>query len=241
MSKEFEIANREVRFFLNDLGGVQVGSFHPRKTTTGALGIDSRRLTMLSMIEDDPYFTLDRELSDSIAQAILKTGVDVDGRLVGQTPIVELFQLASAFPDFFGKYPTFGDIPSEYLDEVRHTVPVHFYSQEQKIRSIGQPELYQHEDGVLEVEIPVEIGALLCQQEFELNGKLMPYSFEIPSILGKVFLLGKPEMYQGKKAEFNGLSITVPGFPEVTLSGKHLARLCLVANTDFDFNSEEGE
>jgi hypothetical protein len=241
MSKEFEIANREVRFFLNDLGCVQVGSFHPRKTTTGALGIDSRRLTMLSLIDNDPYFTLDRELSDSIAQAILKTGVDVDDRLVGQTPIVELFQLASAFPDFFGKYPTFGEIPSEYLDEVRHTVPVYFYSQEQKIRSIGQPELYQHEDGVLEIGIPVEIEALLCQQEFELNGKLMPYSFEIPSILGKVFLLGKPEMYQGKKAEFHGLSITVPGFPEVTLSGKHLARLCLVENTDFDFTSEESE
>lgn len=241
MSKEFEIANREVRFFLNDLGCVQVGSFHPRKTTIGALGVDSRRLTMLSMIDDESYFTLDRELSDSIAQAILKTGADVDGRLVGQTPIVELVQLALAFPAFYDKYTTFENIPLEYLDEVRHTVPVHFYSQEQKILSIGQPELHQDEDGVLEIGIPVEIGALRCQQEFELNGKLMPYRFEIPSILGKVYLLGKPEMYQGKKAEFNGLSITVPGFPEVTLSSKHLARLCLVANTDFDFISEESE
>lgn len=241
MSKEFEIANREVRFFLNDLGGVQVGSFHPRKTTVGALGVDSRRLTMLSSIGDDIFFTLERELSDSIAQAILKTGVDVDGRLVGQTPIVELFQLASAFPDFFGKYPTFGDIPPEYLAEVRHTVPVHFYSQEQKIRAIGQQELRELEDGFLEVEIPIEIDAVLCEQEFELNGKLMPYSFEIPSIMGKVYLIDQQEKYLGKKAEFNGLTIKVPGFPEATLSSKHLAQLCLVGDTDFDFTQQEAK
>lgn len=237
MSKEFDIANREVCFFLNDLGGVQVGSWHPRKTTVGALGIDSRTLTMLSKIDQDIYFTLQRELSDSIVQAILKTGGDLDGRLVGQTPVVELCQLVTAFPAFEKKYPTLNDIPLEYLNEVRHTVPVHFYSQEQKIRAIGPEELIELEDGLLEIAIPIEIDPLTCEQEFELNGKLMPYSFEIPGISGVVYIISEQEKYLGKKTEFNNLTITVPGLPDATLSSEHLARLCLINQTEFDFTA----
>lgn len=241
MSREFEAANRQVCFFLNDLGGVQIGSWHPRKTTVGALGIDSRTLTMLSKIDQDIYFTLERELSDSIVQAILKTGDVLDDRLVGQTPIVELFQLMTAFPAFDKKYPTLNDIPLDYLNEARHIVPVHFYSQEQKIRSIGPEELNELEKGLLEIAIPIEIDPLPCEQEFELNGKLMPYSFEIPGISGVVYIIVEQEKFLGKKIEFNNSTLTIPGLPGATLSSEHLARLCLMGQTEFDFTAGKGE
>lgn len=237
MSKEFDIANQEVRFFLNDLGSVQVGSFHPRQSTVGALGIDSRMFSMLSRIKgQDTCFTLQRELSDSIAQAILRTGVDVDGRLVGQTPVVELFQLASALPAFFDKYPTFADIPEQYLAKVRHDTPVHFYSQEQVIHTIGPDEIQELDDGLVEVGVPVEIGAHMCNLEFELNGELVPYSFEIPEIKGVVFIIGQQADLQGKPATFTGRTIHLPGFPDAVLDDEHLAQLCLIGEAQFDFS-----
>lgn len=237
MSKEFEIANKEVRFFLNDMGGVQVGSFHPRKSTEGALGIESRMLSLISKEEGDICYTLERELSDSIVQAILRTGVRTDDRLVGQTPIVELCQLAMSLPGFFDKYPTFADIPLQYLDRVRHTIPVHFYSQQQSIHAIGPDEPREIEDGLLEVAVPIEIGHYLCEMEVELNGQEVPYALEIPGISGVVYLIDKVERFQGKQAGFSGLTLTVPGFPGAQLADKHLAQLCMTGETVFDFTT----
>lgn len=240
MSREFDIANQEVRFFLNDTGNVQVGSFHPRKSTVGALGIDSRRFSMLSRIDgEEMRLTLQRELSDSIVQAILRTGVDVEGRLVGQTPVVELFQLAATFPAFFDKYPTFGDIPKQYLDEVRHTIPVHFYCNDQVIHNIGPDDIRELDDGLVEVAVPIEIEPHIHKMEFELNGKDVSYSFEIPGISGVVYLVDKMEKFQGKPAEFSGLTLKVPGFPDAVITDQHLARLCLIGEADFDFTLDD--
>lgn len=236
MSKEFDIANKEVRFFLNDLGNVQVGSFHPRHSTVGALGIDSRMFSMLSSVEgQDTCYTLQCELSDSIAQAILRTGVDVDGRLIGQTPVVELFQLASALPAFFDKYPTFSAIPEQYLDKVRHDTPVHFYSIDQVIHTIGPDDIRDLDDGLVEVGVPVEIGAHMCNLEFELNGELVPYSFEIPGISGVVYIIGQQAKLEGKPATFSGRTIHLPGFPDAVLDDEHLAQLCLIGEAQFEF------
>lgn len=225
-SESFVAANQLVSFDKDALGGFYIHSWHPSKTEMGAYGVDSRVLSLISLV--DGRMTLQTPVVDSIGTMLMKgVGTDDSGRIFATATVIEMFSLASSIPDFEKQYKSVSDIPADFIQAASDEIKVFLYSSRQTIQVLGEPEFDDESDDGTWLSLPIQLSEVTHEMEIEINGKWVPYTLRVPAIYGVVHVEFNQHTYQGGTPTAKGLTISFPMGAELTLSDENLSLLAM--------------